>query len=166
MGDRKWGTLEEHRKAHFLNSHRPVCILYPPLTPHRLVTVHVSANNPEKGRLSVVCTHGHIPRTSTYIVSKCTCSQVTGGLSGAHPPNHLSDGLVCMDGHRHADMSHLKDICISISSMVKCKKTISVAMVSHFSLSFSKQGQEPQIQWHENTSSCICSSPNHTAPQI
>jgi hypothetical protein len=78
-------------------------------------------------------------------VSKRTCSHVTGGLSGAHPPDHPSDRPACVDGntthtsvHRPADMAHLKDICISISSMAQCKKTISVAMVSHFSVSLGR----------------------------
>lgn len=130
-------------------SHRPVCILSLPLTPLRLVTGHVPANGPEKGHLSAICSHRHIPR-NTCIVSKCTRSQVTGGFSGARPHEHLRDRHERMDENTtdtsvHADMSHLKDICILLYCMAQCKKTISVSMVHHVSLNFSRQGQEPQI---------------------
>lgn len=133
---------------------RRVCILSPPPIPHRPDAGHVSASDPEKGGLSVLYTHRHIPR-NTLIVPQSTRPPppVSGGLSGAHTPDQpLSDRQTRVDGntahtsaHGHIDMSYLKNIYILFPAWHSARESFQwlPTFSTHFSLRSLKQGQEP-----------------------
>lgn len=146
--DRKRGLWRDTAGVIFEFPQRRVCILSPSPIPHSPDAGLVPANDPEKGGLSVLYTHRHIPR-NTLTVPQCTRPQVSDGPSGAHTPDqHLSDRQARVDGntahtsaHGHTDMSYLKDIYVLFTAWHS--PVAAPTFYSHLSLSSLKQGQQP-----------------------